>query len=94
MHPDVIAVFASMEVEPVLEEGGFIAGLEIRSVEAESAVRRAGFAPSDRITEINGAPVRDPADLPALLIGLRPDDLTICAERGSEHICRRIAAGR
>lgn len=93
MDPQVLAALRSMEVEPALGAGGVLLGLDITWVAPGGAVDAAGLAPGDRITEVNGVPLHDPAALPSLLVGL-PPDLTLCGVRGAEAICGHVGPRR
>lgn len=81
--------FRRVELEPELLEGGRIRGLRIRAVEGGSAFSEAGFRPGDLLTSLDGHPLEDPAELPALLGRLGPQ-LSVCARRGGSERCREL----
>ena len=90
LAPAVEDLFDSMDLKPMLDEQGMLEGMTIASLEPGSLMHGAGFRPADRLTRIDGTRLRDPADLPPLLLrlGTRID---ICAERAGEELCREIA---
>jgi S1-C subfamily serine protease len=51
-------------------------------LQVESAAERAGLKPGDLVTELDGTPVRDAADLQ-----LRPALLRICREARGQECC-------
>ncbi len=89
INRSVVAMFDSVELEPVLDEDGMILGLEIRNIYPDSPLSDAGFRSGDRITAINDEPLHDPVDVPAALARLERD-LSLCVDRDGTEICQRL----
>ena len=89
IDPGVIRAFEHVELEPQLDPDGRIVGLEITSIEAVSPILAAGFARGDRITEIGGVVLGDPAEVPATLVALS-SPFVLCAQRGATRLCHTV----
>lgn len=70
-------------------DGGRIRGLRIQSLEGGSPLAEAGFREGDLLVQLDGQPLQDPFDLPALLARAGPE-LELCAEGPAGAYCREL----
>jgi hypothetical protein len=89
MDVAVVSLFETVDLEPVLDHEGMLEGLAVEDLDHDSPLLDAGFQRGDVITRIDDQPLRDPAEVPALLVALGRD-VDFCGQRADEEICATV----
>jgi len=77
LDPSIRRFFADVSLEPRYIEDGMITGLVIQDLQDDHPLAIAGFHVGDRLSRIQGVPLRYPEEIPSLLARLGPN-FSVC----------------
>ena len=91
IRASVLELFSTVVADPVVEQGGLLKGALMRQIPADHPFERAGIRVGDLLVKLDGRSIRDPGDLPDIVVRLGAR-FEACVLRDDVEICTEIQA--